>query len=116
VEGTLAQDGDPLDALVLTAEPAFPGCRVRARAIGVFHMEDEAGDDDKLICVPLADTVYGDLHDVTDIAPRLRNEIEHFFQVYKSLEAKQTRTFGFSARTAAATLLAESGWPTTAPN
>ena len=55
VEGTLAEDGDPLDALVLVGEPTFPGCRMRVRAVGVFHMADEKGPDEKLICVPLND-------------------------------------------------------------
>ena len=54
VEGTLAEDGDPLDALVLVADPTFPGCRIRVRPVGVFHMADEKGPDDKLICVPCA--------------------------------------------------------------
>src|SRR5207248_10322902 len=53
IEGTLAEDGDPLDALVLVSDPTFPGCRIRVRAIAVFHMTDEKGLDDKLLCVPL---------------------------------------------------------------
>ena len=58
VEDTLAEDGDPLDALVLVGEPTFPGCRIRVRVIGVFHMEDEKGPDDKVICVPLSDPAW----------------------------------------------------------
>ena len=54
VEGTLAEDGDPLDALVLVGEPTFPGCRIRVRIVGVFH-GGQKGPDDKLICVPLND-------------------------------------------------------------
>ncbi len=54
VEGTLGEDGDPLDALVLVGEPTFPGCRIRVRVVGVFHMTDEKGPDEKIICVPLA--------------------------------------------------------------
>jgi inorganic pyrophosphatase len=111
VEGTRAADGDPLDALVLTAEPTFPGCRIRARAIGVFHMEDEHGSDDKLICVPVADTVYGRLREADEISAELRNEIEHFFQVYQTLEGEPTRTFGFSPRSRADVLLEESRGP-----
>ena len=52
IEGTLGEDGDPLDALVLVGEPTFPGCRIRARVVGVFHMADEKGPDEKIICVP----------------------------------------------------------------
>ena len=58
VEGTLAEDGDPLDALVLVSDPTFPGCRIRVRAIGVFHMADEKGPDEKLLCVPLGDPAF----------------------------------------------------------
>jgi inorganic pyrophosphatase len=105
VEGTLAEDGDPLDALVLTAEPTFPGCRIHARPIGIFHMEDEQGNDDKLVCVSVADTVYGQLEDAEQIPPQFRDEIEHFFQVYKTLEGKPTRTFGFGPQPLAEAIL-----------
>ena len=59
IEGTLAEDGDPLDALVLVSEPTFPGCRVRVRTVGVFHMTDEKGPDEKVLCVPIKDTGWG---------------------------------------------------------
>src|SRR5664279_5175617 len=55
IEGTLGQDGDPLDALVLLEEPTFPGCQIRCRVLGMFRMRDEAGGDDKLLCVPVGD-------------------------------------------------------------
>ena len=55
IEDTLGEDGDPLDALVLVGEPTFPGCRIRVRPVGVFHMTDEKGPDEKVICVPLKD-------------------------------------------------------------
>ncbi|MDO5502890.1 MAG: inorganic diphosphatase, partial [Actinomycetia bacterium] len=55
VEDSLGEDGDPLDALVLLDEPTWPGCLVRARPIGLFHMRDEAGGDDKLLCIPAGD-------------------------------------------------------------
>src|SRR3977135_4336062 len=54
VEGTLADDGDPLDALVLVSEPTFPGCRIRVRPVGIFHIADEKGLDEKGIFVPNA--------------------------------------------------------------
>jgi inorganic pyrophosphatase len=98
VEGTLAEDGDPLDALVLVSEPTFPGCRIRVRAVGVFHMADEKGPDEKVICVPLQDPAWSSVADIHDVPPPLRNEIEHFFQVYKDLENKQTETRGFGNR------------------
>ena len=95
VEGTLAEDGDPLDALVLVGDPTFPGCRIRVRAVGVFHMRDEKGPDEKLICVPLHDPYWSRIGDIHDVPPELRNEIEHFFQVYKDLEGKDTQVRGF---------------------
>jgi inorganic pyrophosphatase len=86
VEGTLGEDGDPLDALVLVSDPTFPGCRIRVRPIGVFHMADEKGADEKIICVPVNDPSWGSLSDIHDVPAGLRDEIEHFFQVYKDLE------------------------------
>jgi inorganic pyrophosphatase len=98
LEGTLASDGDPLDAIVLVGEPTFPGCRIRVRVVGVFHMADEKGDDEKLICVPLSDPQWSVVSDIHDVPAQLRNEIEHFFQVYKDLEDKETVTRGFGNR------------------
>jgi inorganic pyrophosphatase len=106
IEGTLGEDGDPLDALCLVGEPTFPGCRIRARVVGVFYMSDEKGPDEKIICVPLKDTAFMHVHDVHDIVPELRNEIEHFFQVYKDLEAAKTETRGFGNRTEAERIIA----------
>jgi len=95
IEGALGEDGDPLDALVLVADPTFPGCRIRVRAVGIFRMTDEAGPDEKIICVPVKDPR---VFDIQDIPPELRDEIEHFFQVYKDLEDKHTETSGFGDR------------------
>jgi inorganic pyrophosphatase len=98
IEGTVAEDGDPLDALVLVGEPTFPGCRIRIRAVGVFHMADEKGPDEKVLCVPLHDPSWSVISDIHDVPPQLRNEIEHFFQVYKDLEGKETVTRGYGNR------------------
>ncbi|MGL5859339.1 MAG: inorganic diphosphatase [Angustibacter sp.] len=86
VEGTLGEDGDPLDALVLLEEPTFPGCLITARTIGMFHMRDEAGGDDKLLCVPARDPRLSALRDLDDIPRFDRLEIQHFFETYKDLE------------------------------
>ena len=103
VEGTLAEDGDPLDALVLVSDPTFPGCRIRVRPIGVFHMADEKGPDEKLLCVPLGDPSFERVRDIHDVTAELRDEIEHFFQRYKDLEpAKKTETRGWGNRDEAA--------------
>lgn len=107
IEGTLGADGDPLDALCLVGEPTFPGCRIRARVVGVFYMRDEKGDDEKIICVPLRDTAFMHVHDVHDIVPEFRDEIEHFFQVYKDLEAEKTETRGYGNRAEAERVIDE---------
>ncbi|KIQ64136.1 inorganic pyrophosphatase [Kitasatospora griseola] len=86
VEGTLADDGDPLDALVILDEPTFPGCLIKCRAIGMFQMTDEAGGDDKLLCVPATDPRWSHLQDIQDVSEFDRLEIQHFFEVYKDLE------------------------------
>jgi inorganic pyrophosphatase len=86
VEGTLGEDGDPLDALVLLEEPTFPGCLIRARTIGLFHMRDEAGGDDKLLCVPAGDPRLSHIQDLDDVSDFDRLEIQHFFETYKDLE------------------------------
>ena len=109
VEGTLADDGDPLDALVLVSDPTFPGCRIRVRPIGVFHMSDEKGPDEKLLCVPLGDPSWARVRDIHDVTAELRDEIEHFFQRYKDLEpSKKTETRGWGNRDEAAEILAAS--------
>ena len=96
VEGTLAEDGD---ALVLVSDSTFPGCRIRVRPIGVFHMTDEKGPDEKVICVPINDPSWGRLSDIHDVPGGLRDEIEHFFQVYKDLDHEgKVSTSGFGNR------------------
>ena len=86
VPDTLAGDGDPLDALVLLEDPVYPGVWVEARPIGVLYMRDEAGEDAKLICVPPNEPRWAKVHDIDDLTPELRAEIQHFFEVYKALE------------------------------
>jgi inorganic pyrophosphatase len=83
---TLAEDSDPLDALVLLDEPTFPGVHVRARPVGVFWMRDEAGPDAKILCVPAGDQRYAHIHDLPDIGEHTLAEIGHFFEAYKALE------------------------------
>jgi len=106
IEGSMGEDGDPLDALVLVGDPTFPGCRIRARPIGVFYMEDEKGSDEKVICVSRNDPFWSHAHDIHDLLPEFRDEIEHFFQVYKQLERKKTATRGFGNRAAALEVIA----------
>jgi inorganic pyrophosphatase len=98
IEGAAGEDGDPLDALALVGDPTFPGCRIRARPVGVFYMTDEKGSDEKIICVSINDPAWNHVHDIHDLQPEYRDEIEHFFQVYKQLERKKTATRGFGNR------------------
>jgi inorganic pyrophosphatase len=107
VEGTLAGDGDALDALVFVGDPTFPGCRIRVRTVGVFRMVDEKGQDDKLLCVPLKDPLWSEMRDLHDIPEAFRAEIEQFFKVYKELEGVTTRTAGFGDRAEALQVLEE---------
>jgi inorganic pyrophosphatase len=107
IEGTLGEDGDPLDALVLVGDPTFPGCRIRVRPVGLFYMTDEKGPDEKIICVPLKDPLWSPVRDIHDIPAAFREEIEHFFQVYKDLEDKKTETRGFGNRAEALRIVAE---------
>jgi inorganic pyrophosphatase len=86
IEDTLADDGDPLDALVLLEEPTFPGCLILCRVIGMFRMRDEKGLDDKVLCVPARDPRFAQYQDITDLPKFDQLEIQHFFEVYKDLE------------------------------
>jgi inorganic pyrophosphatase len=92
---TLALDGDPLDVLVLGTEPTFPMCVMEVKPIGVFHMADEKGNDEKIICVPVSDPIWNSLNDLSDVNPHTIKEIEHFFQVYKDLEKKKVDVGGW---------------------
>jgi inorganic pyrophosphatase len=84
---TLALDGDELDVLVCVSEPTFPGCLVPVNPIGLFCMTDENGPDNKVVCVPVHDPRWNVYDDIEDLPLQLRNEIFHFFTVYKDLDA-----------------------------
>ena len=86
---TLGEDGDPLDAMVLLPESVFPGCIVAARPVGMFQMEDEAGGDDKVLCVPAVDIRWNHIHEIDDVPPFELEAIKHFFVHYKDLEPKK---------------------------
>ena len=107
IDGTLGGDGDPLDALVFVGEPTFPGCRIAARPIGLFRMTDEKGEDEKILCVPPRDPLWGHLADLQGLPLTVMNEIEHFFQVYKDLEGHKVSTEGFEPRAQAERVIAE---------
>ncbi len=86
---TLGEDGDPLDALVLLPEPVLPGIIVLARPVAMFQMTDEAGGDDKVLCVPGIDMRWDHIKDLPDVPEYQLDEIKHFFMHYKDLEPKK---------------------------
>jgi inorganic pyrophosphatase len=97
IPDTLAGDGDPLDALVLLDDPTFPGCWVTARPVAVLWMEDDKGEDAKIVCVPAGDPRWEKVVDIDDVPSEYRAEIQHFFEVYKLIEpGKHSSTRGWS--------------------
>lgn len=101
IPDTLAEDGDPLDALVIVNEPTFPGCHIRCRPIGIFWMADEKGRDAKILALPTWD-VRMVWRDIDEVPEYMRREIHHFFDIYKDLEpGKRTEALGWDDREAA---------------
>src|SRR5690242_9078885 len=99
IPDTLGEDGDPLDALVLVADPTFPGCVVCARPLAVFWMSDEKGPDAKIICAPEPDPELESARDIGDLPPHTLREIKHFFTIYKDLEpGKESSTRDYEGR------------------
>lgn len=99
---TLAEDGDPLDALVVVEDGTFPGCLVPARPIGLLHMADEHGTDIKVLCVAASDPRFDPINELEDLAPHWLREIEVFFETYKQLEdMKEVSVGGWEGREAA---------------
>ena len=86
IEDTLGNDGDPLDAMVLLPQPVFPGVLVEARPVAMFQMVDEAGGDDKVLCVPAGDPRWDHIQDLHDVPQMELDGIKHFFMHYKDLE------------------------------
>lgn len=86
IADTLAGDGDPLDALVLTEYPTFPGCLIESKILGMCIMTDEKGEDAKLICVPAYDPRWKSATDIDDVPKATLDRISHFFTVYKDLD------------------------------
>ena len=89
---TYADDGDPLDVLVLCTESLDPLVEVDCYPIGVIRMIDDDEIDDKIIALPFGDPTWNFYHDISELPPHHANEISHFFEVYKGLEHKHTTT------------------------
>ncbi|NER08243.1 MAG: inorganic diphosphatase [Okeania sp. SIO3C4] len=90
VPNTLADDGDPLDGMVIMDQPTFPGCVIAARPLGMLEMIDGGDRDEKILCVPAKDPRYAEVKTLQDIAPHRLDEIAEFFRTYKNLEKKVT--------------------------
>jgi inorganic pyrophosphatase len=95
---TLGGDGDPLDALVLVWESTFPGCLIEAKPIGMFKMRDEKGEDEKILCVPVADPHWSQIESLEQVPAHLLTEISYFFATYKDLEEKKVGIDGWAGR------------------
>ncbi len=90
IPGTLAEDNDPMDVLVLVQNPSFAGCLIEVRPVGILNMRDNREADQKILAVPIRNPRYDQIHTMDQVPPHVRREIEHFFTIYKELENKQT--------------------------
>ncbi|MBC7517264.1 MAG: inorganic diphosphatase [Alkalinema sp. FL-bin-369] len=95
IPNTLADDGDPLDGMVIMDEPTFPGCVIAARPIGMMEMIDGGDRDEKILCVPDKDPRYAHVKSLKDIPQHRLDEIVEFFKTYKNLEKKSVEVLGW---------------------
>jgi inorganic pyrophosphatase len=95
IPGTLAEDNDPLDCLVLVQQPSYPGVLIEVRPVGVLNMVDSSERDQKILAVPTRNPRYDEIHTMDQIFHHVRREIEHFFSIYKELEGKVTTMEGW---------------------
>jgi inorganic pyrophosphatase len=95
VPRTLHSDGDPLDVVVMTNEPTFSGCVIEARPLGVFRLVDKGDNDDKILAVPHTDPLFSEYRDLDDVPVHFKEEMAHFFTVYKDLEMAEVEVKGW---------------------
>lgn len=105
VLGTMADDGRPLDCLIIVTNPTFPGCVVSAKVVGCLQAQDEKGNDPKIIAVPMHDPRLSQVESLEQVAPHRLKEIEYFFQAYKELEGKQVEIRGWGGPEEALTVI-----------
>jgi len=111
VPNTLAEDGDPIDVLVISSESVVPGCVIKSRVIGVLIMEDESGKDEKILAVPTTklDPQMAKINTLEDLPEIKLNQIKHFFETYKDLEpGKWVKVTGFEGKEKAIELINKS--------
>ncbi len=104
---TLGEDGDPLDAMVVVTEPTFPGCMIPVKVIALFRMRDDKGVDDKVVCVPQHDPNWRHVEKLEDLSVTLRDEISHFFSIYKQPEGIAVKVDGWFPRDQAIEIIEE---------
>lgn len=107
IPSTLSDDGDPLDVLVLVDAPSFTGCLMTVRPIGFLEMVDQGQGDEKVLAVGTNNPIYKNVRDYGELYPHLVRGIEHFFAIYKELEAKTTRIVGWHDAGGARELISE---------
>jgi inorganic pyrophosphatase len=95
IPGTLADDNDPLDVLVLVNQPSFPGVMIEVRPVGLLNMVDSDERDQKILAVPNRNPRFDQVHTMDQIFPHVRRELEHFFAIYKELEGRVTQMQGW---------------------
>ena len=105
---TYAEDGDPLDILVIVTEPTFAGCVIEARPVAIFPMLDRGDSDDKILAVPTTDPLFNEYQDISDVPKHFLSEIAHFFQTYKQLQGIQVTPRGWDDAAAARRVIRES--------
>ena len=95
IPGTLAEDRDPLDILVMVDEPSFTGCLMEARPVGILHMVDQTENDEKILAVPNRNPRFDSIHTIDQVFPHTLREIEYFFSIYKELQGMRTEMKGW---------------------
>lgn len=104
---THAEDGDPLDVVVIVEHDTFPGCLIEVRPLGVLIMRDNAGLDHKILAVPVTDPRMRDVHGLQHLASHYLAEVDYFFNIYKDLEGKKSDTYGWEDRLVAHRVIEE---------
>lgn len=107
IDNTLERDGDPLDILILTSEPTFPGCLIDARIVGVLKTIDNGFNDNKIIAVNNTDPRFDNINELSDINEHVKEEIKHFFKNYKTLQHIKVEVFDFYEKEEALSILKE---------
>lgn len=108
IPGTLGEDGDPLDVLILVDEPSFTGCLMEVRPVGLLHMVDQREKDQKILAVPNHNPRFDSIHTMDQVFPHTRKEIEYFFSIYKELQGAKTEMKGWSGPPEARKMITQS--------